>query len=248
MSIYANSNTNSHQHLLWDQLIDDLKTIAKDYTDVVFANSLAAEDMLIQHAISTQHIPIASFMLNTGRLHAETLELLARVQTHYDATIQVLEPDTDAVNAHVAQYGAYAFYDSLELRQACCQLRKVAPLKAYLKNKSAWITGQRREQSGTRQQLKKNEQDHHFGLKKFNPLCDWTEEHVWDLIHDLSIPYNPLHDQGYPSIGCDPCTRAIRPGEDIRAGRWWWEQRSSIECGLHSSPITSSLSNQDTAS
>ena len=137
----------------------------------------------------------------------------------------------DYVNTH----GLNAFYDSVELRQRCCGIRKVEPLRRALAGHSAWITGQRREQSATRAELPEAQWDDAFGLHKYNPLASWSTEEVWAVVRALDIPYNPLHDQGYPSIGCEPCTRAIRPGEDIRAGRWWWEQRSSLECGLHTS-------------
>jgi phosphoadenosine phosphosulfate reductase len=145
----------------------------------------------------------------------------------------VYRPVAAAVDAHVAAHGAYAFYESVELRKACCQIRKVEPLKRALAGRGAWITGQRRQQSTTRGELPLEEQDATFGLYKFNPLAEWSEEEVWAVIRALDIPYNPLHDQGYPSIGCEPCTRAIRPGEDLRAGRWWWESSDSKECGLH---------------
>ena len=142
-------------------------------------------------------------------------------------------PEAGAVERHVAEHGAYAFYESVELRKACCQIRKVEPLKRALAGRGAWITGQRRAQSTTRGELHLEEHDPTFGLYKFNPLAEWSEADVWGVIRALGIPYNPLHDQGYPSIGCEPCTRAIRPGEDLRAGRWWWESSDSKECGLH---------------
>lgn len=224
---------------LWEQLLHDLQFIHQHYTDAVFANSLAAEDMVLQHAIHTAKVGITSFSLDTGRLHDETLNLLEQVNQYYDIEINRLRPNSTSVQAHVTQYGTHAFYESVELRKACCFIRKVEPLKDYLRHKSAWITGQRRAQSQTRQALQKSEFDQGFGLQKFNPLCDWTYEQVWLVIHRFAIPYNPLHDQGYPSIGCEPCTRAIRPGEDIRAGRWWWEQRSNLECGLHLNAISS---------
>ncbi|HJD44629.1 MAG TPA: phosphoadenylyl-sulfate reductase [Candidatus Paenalcaligenes intestinipullorum] len=221
----------------WHTLCSDLQAIARAHPDAVFANSLAAEDMVIQHALARLALPIQSFTLNTGRLHEETLALIPRIQERYNVHVHVLEPDPKTVAAHVDAHGAYAFYDSLELRKACCHLRKVAPLTQFLQGRSAWVTGQRREQSQTRAELHAVENDTSFGLRKFNPLCDWLHDDVWQVIRHFQIPYNPLHDQGYPSIGCDPCTRAIRPGEDLRAGRWWWEQRDSIECGLHQSPI-----------
>lgn len=226
---------------LWEQLLCDLSVIDQNYTGAVFANSLAAEDMVIQHAIHTKMLGITSFCLDTGRLHNETLSLLELVNQHYGIEITRLTPNAIDIKKHVTQYGTHAFYESVSLRKACCTLRKVEPLKAYLQTKSAWITGQRRTQSQTRQALEKSEFDQSFNLQKFNPLCDWTHEQVWSVIRHHNIPYNPLHDQGYPSIGCEPCTRAIRPDEDIRAGRWWWEQRDSLECGLHSNPTTTTV-------
>src|SRR5690606_5477825 len=137
------------------------------------------------------------------------------------------------VEQYVKCHGAHAFYESVALRKSCCQIRKVEPLQRALAGRGAWITGQRRAQSATRGELPEGEQDPVFGLYKYNPLAAWSEADVWHAIHTLGIPYNPLHDQGYPSIGCEPCTRAIRPGEDVRAGRWWWESSDSKECGLH---------------
>lgn len=245
MTSLATPSLSTATQSLWEQLLDELQRIDQQHPDAVFANSLAAEDMVIEHAIQQRKLGITSFMLDTGRLPTETLTLAQQVQQHYQTTITVLQPDEHAVAAHVAEHGAYAFYDSLALRQACCRLRKVQPLQHYLHGKSAWITGQRKEQSQTRTQLQTHEHDAQFGLAKFNPLCDWHTDHVWEVIRTFKVPYNPLHDQGYPSIGCDPCTRAIRPGEDLRAGRWWWEQRSSVECGLHSAPSSQSSTTQE---
>lgn len=245
MTSSATPQLSAATQTLWTQLLNHLQLISQQHPDAVFANSLAAEDMVIEHAIRQQNLAITSFMLDTGRLPKETLALAERVEQQYQSAITVLHPDTEAVAAHVAEHGTYAFYDSLSLRQACCQLRKVQPLQRYLQGKSAWITGQRREQSQTRTQLQAHEHDMQFGLEKFNPLCDWHTENVWEIIRALDIPYNPLHDQGYPSIGCDPCTRAIRPGEDLRAGRWWWEQRHSVECGLHAAPLSQSSTTQE---
>src|SRR5690606_1783735 len=152
---------------------------------------------------------------------AETLGVLHQISQHYGREITVYRPDAAAVEEHVTQHGAFAFYDSIELRKACCRIRKVEPLRAALAGRGAWITGQRRTQATTRTELPEEEEDQVFGLYKFNPLAAWTEEDVWNLIRTLGVPYNPLHDKGYPSIGCEPCTRAIRPGEDVRAGCWW---------------------------
>ncbi|VFR28915.1 Phosphoadenylyl-sulfate reductase [thioredoxin] / Adenylyl-sulfate reductase [thioredoxin] [plant metagenome] len=217
----------------WQALAARLDDIASQHPDAALASSLAAEDMLLTHAIFGRGLPLEVFSLDTGRLHAETLGMLDVVAERYGRAITVFRPDAAAVEAHVREHGAFAFYESIELRKACCGIRKVEPLRRALAGRSAWITGQRREQAATRGALAESEHDPVFGLHKFNPLTDWTEDEVWTVIRALGIPYNPLHDQGYPSIGCDPCTRAVRPGEDARAGRWWWESADSKECGLH---------------
>ncbi|MGE6914899.1 phosphoadenylyl-sulfate reductase [Achromobacter kerstersii] len=217
----------------WRDLVERLTQIQHRYPDAALASSLAAEDMVLTHAIYESGLDLEVFTLDTGRLHAETLGVLDAVRARYGRDVTVYRPVAAAVEQHVAAHGAYAFYESVDLRKACCQIRKVEPLKRALAGRGAWITGQRRQQSTTRGELPLEEQDATFGLYKFNPLAEWSEDDVWNLIRALGIPYNPLHDQGYPSIGCEPCTRAIRPGEDLRAGRWWWESSDSKECGLH---------------
>jgi len=217
----------------WQALVRRLADIQQRYPDAALASSLAAEDMLLTHAIYDSGLDLEVFTLDTGRLHAETLGVLDAVRARYGRDVTVYRPVAAAVEQHVAQHGAYAFYESVYLRKACCQIRKVEPLRRALAGRSAWITGQRRQQSTTRGELPLQEQDPVFGLTKFNPLAEWSEDDVWAVIRALDVPYNPLHDQGYPSIGCEPCTRAIRPGEDVRAGRWWWESSDSKECGLH---------------
>ncbi len=217
----------------WQALLVQLRQIARDYPQAAFASSLAAEDMVLTHAILSQDIPIAIVTLDTGRLHAETLGLIDTIRAHYGRDIEVWRPDDKAVETLVQTHGAYAFYESIEQRKACCNLRKVVPLRRALSGRGAWITGQRREQSTTRTALAQQEYDEVFGLQKYNPLALWRHEDIWHAIREFDIPYNPLHDQGYPSIGCEPCTRAIKPGEDLRAGRWWWENADSKECGLH---------------
>lgn len=217
----------------WQALVRRLADIQQRYPDAALASSLAAEDMLLTHAIYDSGLDLEVFTLDTGRLHAETLGVLDAVRARYGRDVTVYRPVAAAVEQHVAQHGAYAFYESVDLRKACCQIRKVEPLRRALAGRSAWITGQRRQQSTTRGELPLQEQDPVFGLTKFNPLAEWSEDDVWAVIRALGVPYNPLHDQGYPSIGCEPCTRAIRPGEDVRAGRWWWESSDSKECGLH---------------
>lgn len=217
----------------WRDLTARLADIRRRYPDAALASSLAAEDMVLTHAIYSSDLDLEVFTLDTGRLHAETLGVLDAVRERYGREVTVYRPVRAAVDEHVAAHGAHAFYESVELRKACCQIRKVEPLKRALAGRGAWITGQRRAQSTTRGELLLEEDDKTFGLYKFNPLAEWSEDDIWSAIRTLGIPYNPLHDQGYPSIGCEPCTRAIRPGEDLRAGRWWWESSDSKECGLH---------------
>ncbi|WP_194713786.1 phosphoadenylyl-sulfate reductase [Noviherbaspirillum soli] len=210
-----------------------LARIAADFTPAVFASSLAAEDMVLTDLILRAKLPIGIFTLETGRLHAETLGMLDRIREAYGYEVAAYRPDTAAVEAYVQQNGLNAFYDSVDMRKECCRIRKVDPLNRALAGNKAWITGQRRAQSATRSDLHVQEEDVAHGMVKFNPLADWSEEDVWHYIRSNDVPYNPLHDRGYPSIGCEPCTRAIAPGEDVRAGRWWWENPESKECGLH---------------
>jgi phosphoadenosine phosphosulfate reductase len=210
-----------------------LARIAADFSPAVFASSLAAEDMVLTDLILKAKLPIGIFTLETGRLHAETLGMLDRIRETYGYDVTPYRPDPAAVDAYVAANGLNAFYDSVEMRKACCGIRKVEPLNRALAGNRAWVTGQRRAQSTTRAGLDVQEDDAARGMVKFNPLADWSEADVWEYIRANAVPYNPLHDRGYPSIGCEPCTRAIQPGEDVRAGRWWWENPESKECGLH---------------
>ncbi|MFD2366014.1 phosphoadenylyl-sulfate reductase [Pseudoduganella sp. GCM10020061] len=210
-----------------------LERLARDFSPAVFASSLAAEDMVITDMILRAQLPIAIFSLETGRLHAETLAVLDKVREVYGYDIMLYRPQADAIDAYVAQNGLNAFYDSVEMRRECCRIRKVEPLGRALAGNKAWITGQRRAQSSTRAELAVQEEDAAHGMTKFNPLADWSEEDVWNYLRANNVPYNALHDQGFPSIGCEPCTRAVEPGQDVRAGRWWWENPESKECGLH---------------
>jgi phosphoadenosine phosphosulfate reductase len=175
---------------------------------------------------------IGVFTLDTGRLPEETQNLLEAARDKYPITIQTYFPDATSIQTWVEQNGPNAFYKSVAQRQQCCHIRKVEPLRRALTGKKSWITGLRREQSAARKTLEREEFDEANGLIKINPLLDWTNDDVWAYIRTHDVPYNALHDRGYPSIGCAPCTRAIEPGEDIRAGRWWWETTSK-ECGLH---------------
>ena len=210
-----------------------LADIAGNWSPATFANSLGAEDMVLTDLIVKAKLPIEIFSLDTGRLPLETYDLMAAVQKHYDLKLKVFFPQSGAVENYVRQHGINGFYDSVDLRKACCHARKVEPLKRALAGKKAWITGLRAQQATTRVGLPFREFDEGNGLEKFNPLSDWSEKEVWTYIKQNAVPYNALHDKFYPSIGCAPCTRAISPGEDVRAGRWWWENPESKECGLH---------------
>ena len=210
-----------------------LERIAGEFSPATFASSLAAEDMVLTDLILKAGLPISIFSLETGRLHKETLDVIDQVKAHYGHDILLFRPQPALVDEYVAKNGLNAFYDSVDLRKGCCYVRKVEPLGRALAGKRAWITGQRRAQSSTRAELAVQEHDAAHGLEKFNPLADWSEQDVWDYLRANGVPYNALHDRGYPSIGCEPCTRAVEPGEDVRAGRWWWENPESKECGLH---------------
>lgn len=214
-------------------LQDELAGIARDYTPVAFANSFGAEDMVLTDMIARHGIGIGIFSLDTGRLPAETYEVMQAARDRYQCQIEVFFPEHLAVEAYIGEHGPNAFYERVELRKRCCAIRKVEPLKRALDGKKAWITGLRREQSPTRTDVPFSEWDEANRLHKFNPLRDWFTDEVWTYIRAFNVPYNALHDRFYPSIGCAPCTRAITPGEDIRAGRWWWENPDSRECGLH---------------
>jgi phosphoadenosine phosphosulfate reductase len=210
-----------------------LATIAHDFGPATFANSLGAEDMVLTDLILKARLPIDVFSLDTGRLPPETYELMGAVEKHYGHKLTIFFPRADDVEIYVRNQGINAFRDSVTLRKACCAIRKVEPLQRALAGKRAWITGLRAQQAATRDGLPLREYDAGNGLEKFNPLAEWTEKEVWTYIRQNAVPYNALHDKFYPSIGCAPCTRAISPGEDIRAGRWWWESPESKECGLH---------------
>ena len=219
-----------------ESLADRLKAIAAQYSPAALASSLSAEDMVLTDAIARAGVPIEVFVLDTGRLHADTLELIPRIRSYYGIAVRVHRPNGAAVMDYTRQHGRDAFYDGIELRKRCCEIRKVEPLTRALAGKRAWITGQRRGQAASRAALAEREHDAVHGLEKFNPLAAWTEAEVWQYIREERVPYNRLYDQGYRSIGCAPCTRPVTPGEDLRAGRWWWEVAGHKECGLHITP------------
>src|SRR5580658_3045638 len=200
---------------------------------LVYANSLGAEAMVLTDIIWSRLPQIDMFSIDTGRLHEETYEVLERLQRRYQRRMRVVHPDAEALERLVGLQGVNGFYHSLEARLECCRIRKVEPFRRAIAGYPAWITGVRHEQSAGRALLRAVERDGEHGLYKVSPLLDWSEAEVWQYIRARRLPYNRLHDRQFPSIGCSPCTRAIQPGESRRAGRWWWEQPESRECGLH---------------
>ena len=211
-----------------------LHQIADSHQDARFASSLAVEDMVITDVIACENLDIAIFTLDTGLLHQDTLNLLDNLTKVYPhLQIERFQPIADEVARYEEEKGKFAFYESVALRRECCHIRKIEPLNRAIQGADAWLTGQRREQSVTRIALPFAEQDQSRGIDKYNPIFDWSETDVWAYILANNVPYNALYHQGFPSIGCDPCTRQVKQGEDIRAGRWWWESKDSKECGLH---------------
>ena len=212
---------------------------------IIPSTSLGAEDMVVTDLISRHRIAIRLATLETGKLHPQTLELIGRIEAHYALPVEIYRPIAEAVIQFVSRNGENPMYESVALRKACCGLRKLEPLSRMLEGRSAWVTGLRREQSAQRGELHATEIDPQ-GRTKYNPLADWTWADVWHYIQAFDVPYNPLHDEFMPSIGCAPCTRAIAVGEEFRAGRWWWEDDGAKECGLHVSdgdvtPLASGL-------
>lgn len=200
---------------------------------VALATSLGAEDQALTHLIAREASATPIFTLDTGRLFPETYDLLRRTERRYGLRIQIFFPDASEVEHMVNDHGVDAYRESVVLRKECCRVRKVGPLRRALSGHAAWVCGLRREQALTRREMAVVEWDAGNGLYKINPLADWTEAQVWAFIREHEVPYHPLHDRGFPSIGCACCTRAVAPGEDIRAGRWWWENPEHKECGLH---------------
>jgi phosphoadenosine phosphosulfate reductase len=198
-----------------------------------FSTSFGAEDMVVLDLIRRHAIAIDIFTLDTGRLPEETYALMQRVDEVYGRCYETFTPDAAALQTLVRERGINGFYASIDNRKACCAVRKVEPLTRALSGRRAWVTGLRAQQGASRGQLAARSRDTAFQIEKFNPLHDWSEQQVWETIRGRDIPYNALHDRHYPSIGCAPCTRAIAVGEDVRAGRWWWENPETKECGLH---------------
>ena len=223
------------------EVVELLRRVARDYSPAALATALGPESMVLVDLIAKERLPIVVFTIDTGRLPAETYELLARTSQHYASAglrIEVYFPRQESVEQYVNAHGINAFYDSVQMRRRCCEIRKVEPLRRALAGRRAWITGVRADQADSRSNLGVQHFDRERGIEKFNPLIDWTARDVWSYLHAHGVPYNRLHDQFYTSIGCAPCTRPVTPGEDPRAGRWWWEQGEVKECGLHFQPMS----------
>jgi len=215
-----------------------LSRAAREHRRTAFSSSFGAEDMVVLDLIARDGLAIEVFTLDTGRLPRETYALIDAARARYAIAIEVFTPRTEGVHDYIARFGLDGFYESIEARKACCGIRKVEPLRRALAGRGAWITGLRRDQSDSRTAIEASGYDAALGLWKYNPLAEWTDADVWSYLREHGVPYNALHDRGYPSIGCEPCTRATRPGEHPRAGRWWWEQEGARkECGLHEIPV-----------
>ena len=245
VSLYAKPSATFSQKLEASKAL--LISSAAQFTPITQASSLGVEDMVVTHLIAETRISSSIFVLDTRMLHEQTLALIGRLEERYNVKVDVYQPDAAVAEQFVATNGKDAMYKSLDLRKACCDFRKMVPLERALAGKKAWITGLRREQSNARSVVLAIEpgDDNGTGRTKINPLADWTNGDVWHFIAIHNIPYNPLHDEFFPSIGCAPCTRAVTLGEDFRSGRWWWEQESAKECGLHAAeepPAFESLS------
>jgi phosphoadenosine phosphosulfate reductase len=211
-----------------------LRAAVREHGKVVYSNSLGSEAMVLTDIIGSDLPDIDMFSIDTGRLHEETYALLQRLEERYGQRIRLVHPQAESLTALVKNQGINGFRGSLDARLSCCHVRKVEPFKRAIAGFKAWVTGVRREQSATRAQGAAEEWDPQYGLYKLSPLLDWSDAEVWQYIRARQLPYNALHDRHYPSIGCAPCTRAVEPGEDRRAGRWWWEiETQSRECGLH---------------
>lgn len=214
--------------------IEILRYFLQEYDGkIVLSSSMAAEDQVLTDMVCKINPATEIFTLDTGRLPQETYDVIEKTNEKYGIKINIMFPDFRLIEEMLLETGPNAFYHSLENRKYCCQLRKIEPLKRALEGSQAWICGLRKEQSVTREGLEPVQWDRQFEIIKVSPLLDWTTEQIWDYIKENDVPYNALHDKGYPSIGCAPCTRAVEVGQDIRAGRWWWENPEHKECGLH---------------
>ncbi len=224
---------NIEEKILSLNTTDLIKDILEKYEKVALSSSLGVEDQILTDMIFKVNKNSRVFTLDTGRLHSETYKVMDETNLKYGVKLEVFFPKFDDVEKLYITQGVNGHFESIDNRKNCCNIRKIEPLKRALKNVDIWITGLRASQSITRTNLPVIEWDENFKVIKLNPLINWNEDDVWEYIRANKVPYNKLHDQGYPSIGCEPCTRAIKAGEDIRAGRWWWEDPEHKECGLH---------------
>ncbi len=234
----ANTNQNSVEALQQKanglSIPEVLELLANQFPgQITFSSSFSFEDQVISHDILSNKLPISIFTLDTGRLFAETYSVWSSTNSRYDTSIKAYYPDATQIEKFVVQNGPNAFYESVDNRKSCCHIRKVEPLKRALDGNAVWVTGLRAEHSAARHNLQQFEWDAANNIIKYHPILHWTTEETKAYINQHNIPYNPLHDRGFVSIGCAPCTRAIKPGEDFRAGRWWWEDANKKECGLH---------------
>jgi phosphoadenosine phosphosulfate reductase len=216
-----------------ERTLEQLRGAVSEFKKVCYANSLGAESVVLTDLIWNFVPEIDMFSVDTGRLYPETYDLIERLQHRYGRTLRIYYPEASDVEGWVSENGINGFRDSVKQRQGCCSVRKIEPFRRAIAGQGAWITGIRRGQSAGRALAAAVAWDAEYGLHKVSPLLDWTEDEVWEYIRKKRLPYNSLHDSGFPSIGCAPCTRAVQPGEDKRAGRWWWERSDSRECGLH---------------
>jgi phosphoadenosine phosphosulfate reductase len=217
--------------------VAQLRNAVTEFKNVCYANSLGSESIVLTDLIWGQapeiEPAIEIFSIDTGRLYPETYDLIERVQQRYGRALRIYYPDATKIEGWVGEHGINGFRDGLEQRRGCCGIRKVEPFRRAIAGRGAWVTGIRRGQSPSRALAAAVEWDPEYGLHKISPLLDWTEKEIWEYIRKKKLPYNALHDSGFPSIGCAPCTRAVQPGDDERSGRWWWERSDSRECGLH---------------
>jgi phosphoadenosine phosphosulfate reductase len=216
-----------------DDSLTQLRAAVAEYGSVCYANSLGCEAVVLTDLIWESVPEIDVFSIDTGRLYPETYDLIERMQKRYGRALRMVYPDSAALERWVETNGINGFRDSLEQRHGCCDLRKVEPFRRAISGRGAWVTGIRRGQSASRALSAPVEWDGQYGLYKVSPLLEWSENDIWDYIRRKRLPYNSLHDSGFPSIGCAPCTRAVQPGDGERSGRWWWERSESRECGLH---------------
>jgi phosphoadenosine phosphosulfate reductase len=231
--IIKTENIPKYIDILNEYSTEEVLKWAADKGNVVLSSAFGSECQVLLDMIQKNSLDIQIFTLDTGRLFSETYDLISKTEKHYNNKIKVYFPNSADVEEMVSKSGVNLFYKSIGLRKECCRIRKLLPLERALEGMEYWITGLRKEQSETRDNMRIIELDHERNIVKINPLINWTEDQIWDYIRQHNVPYNPLHDQGYPSVGCACCTRRVQQGDHLRSGRWWWEKPEHKECGLH---------------